>query len=112
MHVGSGNPSKEAHGSQQFVLGVDEPLRKDASRENGEFAFNRFYKEFALSIGLGIRLNLGFFIFRLDPAIPVYNPAVVNNFDPNTTYKDRDPWRIKYSRFKDVRWNFAIGYPF
>ncbi|HEY8366142.1 MAG TPA: POTRA domain-containing protein [Bacteroidia bacterium] len=87
-------------------------LRKDASRENGEFAFNRFYKEFALSIGLGIRLNLGFFIFRLDPAIPVYNPAVVNNFDPNTTYKDRDPWRIKYSRFKDVRWNFAIGYPF
>lgn len=87
-------------------------LRKDASREYGEFAFNRFYKEFALSIGLGIRLNLGFFIFRLDPGIPVYNPAVVNNFDPGTTSKDRDPWRIKHARFKDVRWNFAIGYPF
>lgn len=86
-------------------------LRKDASREFGEFSFQRFYKEIALSIGLGIRLNLGFFIFRLDPAIPVYNPASVNNTD-GTQPSDTDPWRIKYTRFRDVRWNFAIGYPF
>jgi len=87
-------------------------MRKDLDREFGEFRFDRFYREIAISAGLGLRLNLGFFIFRLDPAFGVYNPASVNNFDPNTTEKDRDPWRIKYLRFRDIRWNFAIGYPF
>jgi len=60
-------------------------MRKDLDREFGEFRFDRFYREIAISAGLGLRLNLGFFIFRLDPAFGVYNPASVNNFDPNTT---------------------------
>ncbi len=77
--------------------------RSDNDRPNGQFAWNRFMDEFALGTGLGLRLNLGFFIFRLDFAIPLRDPTM----DPGKR------WVIE--RFKlsnDLRVNIGIGYPF
>jgi hypothetical protein len=66
-----------------------------------------FYNEMALGSGLGIRLNLGIFIFRLDGAVPLHDPSkefgqrwVINNAKDFSWYWDNSIF------------NFGIGYPF
>ena len=68
----------------------------------GEFQFNRFYKEFAIDIGLGLRLDFNFFILRVDAAIPLRDPAQPEN----------DRWVLNKWQFSDFILNFGIGYPF
>lgn len=75
-------------------------LRNDPNYPNGTFRWNDFYKQFAFDFGLGLRLDISFIVIRLDAALPAYDPGKV------------DPWRIKTMKFKEVVWNFAIGYPF
>lgn len=77
-------------------------LRPDASRPGGHFKPQNFYRELALSVGFGLRLNMGFFIFRLDPSVPIYDP---------TAYYG-DVWVVKFLKLKSIIGNFAIGYPF
>ena len=62
-----------------------------------QFATNRFYKEFAVSPGIGLRLDFDFFLFRLDLGVPwkqAYNA---------------DYWKLEP---KNSQFNFGIGYPF
>lgn len=68
----------------------------------GQFNFNDFYKEMAADIGLGFRFDFQFFIFRIDFAAPIVNPA----------YAEGERWRFDYLQFKDIIGNFGIGYPF
>jgi outer membrane protein assembly factor BamA len=68
----------------------------------GEFDFNTFYQQFAVDVGAGLRLDLSFFIFRLDGAIPIINPA----------YPLGERNRSNYLQFKQIIGNFGIGYPF
>ncbi len=77
-------------------------IRADADRPNGEFVWERFYREFALGGGAGIRLNLGFFIFRVDIAVPFR--------DPTKPLAER--WVITSLKPNQIRVNIGIGYPF
>lgn len=77
-------------------------IKADNDRPNGEFKFNRFYEEFALGAGAGIRLNLGFFIFRVDLAVPLR--------DPTKPLGER--WVITKFTADKLRLNIGIGYPF
>jgi outer membrane protein insertion porin family len=77
--------------------------------EESRFRFSRFYKELAVGAGVGFRLNLGFFVLRLDLATPLTKPYlpegerfVLDDFDLGS--KD---WRRE-----NLLWNFAFGYPF
>src|SRR5579871_141701 len=70
--------------------------------KGSEFAFDRFYKEFAVDIGTGLRLDFDYFVIRFDWA-----------------YKIRDPQRIDYPNrwfydmhLKDGQFQLGIGYPF
>lgn len=74
-------------------------------QEGGNFQLNRFYKEIALSWGLGIRLDFDFILVRLDCGWKAYDPAD----NPNET-----KWPIKYPfKFGDnTAWHIAVGYPF
>lgn len=49
--------------------------KKDDKRLGGQFSKD-FYKELALSAGVGLRMDLSFFIVRLDLGIPITNPAL------------------------------------
>lgn len=49
--------------------------RKYDDMPNAEFAFNRFYKELAVDLGVGIRLDFDFFVIRVDYAVPIYDPT-------------------------------------
>ena len=64
-----------------------------------EFKLNTFYKQIALDAGLGVRLDFKFFIFRVDFAWRLRDPAMP---DGETWVANKGIWF----------WNFGIGYPF
>jgi outer membrane protein assembly factor BamA len=68
---------------------------------DGEFKLSTFYKQIAMDAGIGFRFDFSFFIFRIDAAVPFYNPGLDDRwFNPLD-------FRLKYAI-----WNFGIGYPF
>lgn len=69
---------------------------------DSEFKFNTFYKQLAMDMGLGLRLDFSFFLVRLDFAIPFRDPK----------YDEPERWRFSKWQWKDVGFNFGIGYPF
>lgn len=69
---------------------------------NSEFRFDTFYKQLAMDMGLGIRLDFSFFLIRFDFAIPCRDPK----------YDENQRWRFSKWQWKDVVFNFGIGYPF
>ena len=78
-------------------------FHKDETRPNGNFDFSRFYKEIAVSYGLGLRLDFDFFLIRFDTGMKAYNPQ--------ETGKER--WALLHPNFHDnFAWHFAVGYPF
>lgn len=81
------------------------PDATDASR----FRLNRFYKELATGAGLGLRVNLGFFVLRLDLAIPLTKPYLSDGerFVADAIRLDSRTWRRE-----NLNWNFSFGYPF
>lgn len=80
--------------------------KKDATRPGAEFAFNRFWKEFGIGSGLGMRLNFEVILVRFDFAVPLYDPS----------YNEGSRWVIdKFDQtwlFNNLNFNFGIGYPF
>ncbi|NLI63250.1 MAG: BamA/TamA family outer membrane protein [Bacteroidales bacterium] len=92
------------HGALFVDAGNIWTLRDYEAQPGGKFRFNQFYKDIAVAYGLGLRLDLSFFVLRFDGGMKAINPA----FDKG---KDRYPIvRPKFSR--DFAFHFAVGYPF
>lgn len=69
----------------------------------GLFRLNDFYKQIAWSYGLGLRVNLNYFIFRLDVGHKLYNPG----------YESGERWIKPLSNItRNMTMFFNIGYPF
>jgi outer membrane protein assembly factor BamA len=68
----------------------------------GKFEMKTFYKELAVDAGFGLRFDFSFFIFRLDYALPLRDPA----------RDDGDRWMIDKLQLSHSQFNFGIGYPF
>lgn len=78
-------------------------IRPYPEQKNGNFDFSRFYKEIAISYGLGLRLDFDFFLLRFDTGMKAYNPQETGN----------RRWAITRPNFKNnFAWHFAVGYPF
>ncbi|KAA6350300.1 Outer membrane protein assembly factor BamA [termite gut metagenome] len=74
------------------------------NQPGGVFKFNKFYKQIAVSYGLGLRFDFDFFVLRLDGGMKAINPV----YDSG---KNRYP--IIHPEFRrDFVLHFAVGYPF
>jgi len=78
------------------------PIDTTQSAIGSDFQINRFYKEFAVGMGTGLRIDFSYFLIRLDWA-----------------YKVRDPQRNEYAdgwfydqHITDGQFQLGIGYPF
>lgn len=79
-------------------------LRDYQDQPGGQFRFDTFWRQIAVSYGLGIRLNFNYFILRLDGGMKAIHPA----------YEDsRRHYPIIHPNFKrDFSFHFAVGLPF
>ncbi len=79
-------------------------LQPDTNREGAEFLLNRFYKQFAVGSGFGVRMDFTFLILRFDIATKVYDPTETGQ-----------PWRLRnalrHTNNQTVI-NVGLGYPF
>ncbi|WP_116127601.1 BamA/TamA family outer membrane protein [Lewinella sp. IMCC34183] len=83
------------------------------------FYHQPFYRQLAVAGGTGIRIDLSYFIFRLDAAIPLrYNYPQQGNGDPISprepiSYPESAYWRNFQSfGFSEITFQLGLGYPF
>ena len=79
-------------------------LRDYADQPGGQFKFSEFYKQIAVAYGIGLRLNLDFFILRFDMGMKAINPAY-------KTTREHFPI-LKHNLSRDFAFHFAVGLPF
>ncbi|TAJ14934.1 outer membrane protein assembly factor [Marinilabiliaceae bacterium JC017] len=79
-------------------------IKESSSIEGGLFKFDTFYKQIAVGLGTGLRLDFNYFIFRLDMGVKARDPSL----------PDGKRWIIgrRSIKWDDLGFNFAIGYPF
>lgn len=77
-------------------------LRNYEEQPGGQFKFNQFYKQIAVAYGMGLRMDLDFFIVRLDWGWKAVNPQYTGN--------RRYP--LFHPRIAESALHFAVGYPF
>jgi outer membrane protein assembly factor BamA len=73
------------------------------------FSISKFLDEIAIGTGLGLRVDVSFFVLRFDLAMPLKKPWLTENYR----------WTINQIDFGSATWrrenlilNIAIGYPF
>ncbi|UOQ66381.1 translocation and assembly module lipoprotein TamL [Hymenobacter volaticus] len=76
--------------------------------QNGQFQFKTFLQQMAVGAGAGIRIDVQFFVIRLDAAYPLIYPY--DNVDIETP--TGDPITANKTGPKAIKLNIAIGYPF
>lgn len=79
-------------------------IRDYENQPGGLFRFNSFYKQIAVAYGLGVRLDLDFFIVRFDGGMKAVNPA--EGID-----EERFPL-LRPDFGRDFAFHFAVGFPF
>jgi len=79
-------------------------IRDYREQPGGQFQFDEFWRQIAVSYGLGLRLNLGFFILRFDGGMKAVHPAYTDS---------HRHFPITHPKFKrDFTFHFAVGMPF
>ena len=78
-------------------------IRDYKEQPGGQFRIDEFWKQIAVSYGLGIRLNFNYFILRFDGGMKAIHPA----------YTGRQHFPIIHPKMKrDFTFHFAVGMPF
>ncbi|OFY90696.1 MAG: hypothetical protein A3K10_14675 [Bacteroidetes bacterium RIFCSPLOWO2_12_FULL_31_6] len=74
-------------------------LEADETRPNAEFKADKLWKDIAIGVGIGLRLDFNFFLIRFDLAAKLKDPGALN------------PEKF-YLNWKQPTLNLGIGYPF
>lgn len=77
-------------------------LNPSSDYPGGNLEWGEIVKEFAVGVGLGLRVNVSIATLRLDFAIPLYDPG----------YDQSLRWRLPHWNFDQIVTNFGINYPF
>ncbi len=99
--------------------------KEDNNRPNGEFSKN-WFKQVAFATGTGLRLDLEYFIIRIDVGFPLYNPALPNK--SRWVFQSRDAYYLEgmeYFNYDNIneaksnmqkpflpKFHFGLGFPF
>jgi outer membrane protein insertion porin family len=68
-----------------------------------KFEFNRFFNDIAVGGGIGLRIDIDYFVLRLDAAIPFRKSYLA----------DSKKWIFNNTDFfGDYIFSLAVGYPF
>ena len=79
-------------------------IREYENQPGGVFEFDKLYTQIAVAYGLGLRLDLDFFVLRFDGGMKAINPKYK---------KAKERYPIIHPRFsRDFAFHFAVGYPF
>ena len=78
--------------------------RNYPDQPGGQFKFDTFYKQIAVSYGIGLRINLDYFVLRFDGGMKAVNPSVLSGPGHFPIFHP------KFSR--DFTFHFAVGMPF
>ena len=79
-------------------------LRDYHEQPGGQFRFDKFWRQIAVSYGLGLRLNFSYFILRFDGGMKAIHPAYT---DSHRHFPITHP-----SLKRDFTFHFAVGMPF
>jgi outer membrane protein assembly factor BamA len=86
--------------------------RVSDNRKGSVFKANKFLTQIAIGSGIGMRLDLSFFIVRFDMGVKIYDPAMITGeewiYQPKTRYMDL----FNTSKYQYTTFNLGIGYPF
>ena len=84
-------------------------LKSNPANTGSPFSFSRFANELAVGAGVGIRIDVSFFILRFDLAAPLRKPWLEENhrWVINEIKPGNPTWRRE-----NLILNVAIGYPF
>ncbi len=94
-------------------------LKENNINLDGEFKFNKFLSQIAIGTGFGLRVDMDYFIIRLDAGLKVKDPQ----------FKGKEQWVIrrlfnakefkqiyydahKPDRYNFIQYNFGVGMPF
>jgi outer membrane protein assembly factor BamA len=78
-------------------------IKDYVGQEGGVFKIDSFYKQIAIGYGIGLRLDMDFFLVRFDCGWKVFNPAKTG----------AEQWAILHPNFtNNWAWHIAVGYPF
>ncbi len=92
------------HGAAFIDAGNIWTIRAYEEQPGGQFHFHSFWREIAVSYGLGVRLNFDYFILRLDGGMKAINPAYEEH---------RLHYPLLHPKFgRDFTLHFAVGLPF
>ncbi len=78
------------------------PIDTSTLAKGSDFQLNRFYKEFAIDVGTGLRVDFNYFLIRLDWAYKVRDPQRIEN---------PDQWFYKL-QLGSGQLQLGINYPF
>jgi hypothetical protein len=84
-------------------------MHKTPDFPGGEFQARNFIRDLAIDVGTGLRVDLGYFLIRLDYALKVHNPSPepVNVAVQNRYFYG---WSWKYALGGVMQ--FGVTYPF
>ncbi len=84
-------------------------LKSNSTNIGTPFSFSTFMNELALGAGIGLRIDVSFFILRFDLAMPLRKPWLLEN---KRWVVDEIDFRSSGWRNENLILNVAIGYPF
>lgn len=84
-------------------------LKSNPSDLGSAFSFSGFAGDLAVGAGLGLRIDVSFFILRFDLAMPIRKPWLDEN---RRWVVDQISFRDPVWRKENLIFNLAIGYPF
>jgi outer membrane protein insertion porin family len=75
-------------------------IRNEGLQQSREFRISKLWEQMAVGVGLGVRFDVSFFVFRLDAGIKLKDPQFVGN----------NQWVCKYWFDKQLRNEFKNNY--